>query len=336
MMANLKGSVRKYLAWKSIREDSEVLNLDATQNHETDNGISRASETVDGGIKETYFWLLVPHIDRITDIKTIVWEATSIRGGDEGIVMKAAKKMDQNEQVISRWAPAVLLMELDNVLWPESNDIPISKLWDDLCKYCYLPRLAAENVLIDAIMEGVNSTEYFAVASRFDGNRYVDLKFNQKVDMIDKSSCLVKLNVAMRQLAMEASRPVETGGMANSTGNGVLPPKRSIEDGTQTTRQAYVGGVGGSLSEVQETSASATLKKRRFFMSADLDNTRINRDVQRFVEEIIQNLTSVDGAKVKVSLEIEAKSADGFTQSMVRTISENCSTMQVKDYGFEE
>jgi predicted AAA+ superfamily ATPase len=337
MMANLKDSVRKYLAWKSIKEDSEVLNLDATQNHETDNGISRASETVDGGIKETYCWLMVPHIDRSSDIKTIVWEATSIRGGDEGIVTKAAKKMGQNEQIISCWAPAVLLMELDNVLWPESNDIPISKLWDDLCKYCYLPRLAAENVLIDAIRDGVNSTEYFAVASRFDGNRYIDLKFNQQVDIIDKSACLVKLNVAMKQLALEASRPLEeTGGMVNSTGNGLLPPRWNIGDGTQTTRPTYGSGVGGGLSEVQETPASATLKMRRFFMSTDLDNTRINRDVQKFVEEIIQNLTSVDGAKVKVSLEIEAKSTDGFTQSTVRTISENCRTLHVKDYGFEE
>jgi len=71
-------------------------------------------------------------------------------------------------------------------------------------------------------------------------------------------------------------------------------------------------------------------------MSADLDNTRINRDVQRFVEEIIQHLTSVDGARVKVSIEVEAEAVDGFTQQTVRTISENCRTLRVRDSGFEE
>ena len=48
-------------------------------------------------------------------------------------------------------------------------------------------------------------------------------------------------------------------------------------------------------------------------MSADLDITRINRDVHKYVEEIIQHLTSVDGAKVTVSLEVQAESEEGFT-----------------------
>lgn len=45
--------------------------------------------------------------------------------------------------------------------------------------------------------------------------------------------------------------------------------------------------------------------------------------MQKHVEEIIQYLTSVDGARVKVSLEVEAKTGDGFSKQTVRTISEN-------------
>lgn len=93
----------------------------------------------------------------------------------------------------------------------------------------------------------------------------------------------------------------------------------------------------GSLS-VNKVSVSIGTppKNRRFFMSADLDTTRINRDVQKYVEEIIQHLTSVDGVRVKVSIEVEAESADGFAQQTVRTISENCRTMRVRDSGFGE
>jgi len=58
--------------------------------------------------------------------------------------------------------------------------------------------------------------------------------------------------------------------------------------------------------------------------------------VQKYVEEIIQHLTSADGVEVKVSLEVEAESDDGFTQQTVRTISENCRTLRVRDSGFEE
>ena len=90
----------------------------------------------------------------------------------------------------------------------------------------------------------------------------------------------------------------------------------------------------GVANKAREDSPSP--KNKRFYMSADLDTTRINRDVQKYVDEIIQHLSSVDGATVKASLEVEAESSDGFTQQTVRTISENCQTLRVRDSGFEE
>jgi hypothetical protein len=70
-------------------------------------------------------------------------------------------------------------------------------------------------------------------------------------------------------------------------------------------------------------------------MSAQLDVTRIGRDIQRLVEEIVTHLTSA-GAQVEVSLEVEAKSNDGFSQQTARTVSENCRTLRVQTFGFEE
>jgi len=70
-------------------------------------------------------------------------------------------------------------------------------------------------------------------------------------------------------------------------------------------------------------------------MSAQLDTTRIGRDVQKLVEEVISHLTSLDGAQVEVSLEINVKSQDGMSPQIVRTVSENCRTLRVRDFGFE-
>ena len=142
LMTPLKQEVRRYLAWLSIKGDSEDLNLDAAQNRETDNNLRRSNDTVDLRMKETYCWLLVPYIDRSVDMKTVVWDVIRISGGSDSIVSKAAKKMIQNESLITKWAPALLLMELDNLLWREDDSISIKKLWEYLCTYCYLPRLA--------------------------------------------------------------------------------------------------------------------------------------------------------------------------------------------------
>jgi len=322
LMPSLEQAVRYYLAWKSIKNDSEVLNLDAAQNREADNNIKRNNETVDARIKEAYCWLMIPYIDKNNSISTILWDIINIKGSNESIISKATKKILLNETIITQWAPTLLLMELDNLLWRETDNIPIKKLWEQLCTYCYLPRLANEDVLLKTIQAGLNSTEYFAFASGFDGTRYIDLKFNQYVSIIEKSGYLVKVSVAKKQLSEETKQQDNTSARTAVSGNGgrssvFTPPTADNNSGVVTAEPQ-------------------TQKNRRFFMSADLDTTRINRDVQKFVEEIIQHLTSVDGANVKVSIEVESETDDGFTQQMVRTISENCRTLKVRDYGFEE
>ena len=332
LMSSLKQAVRIYLAWKSIKDDSEDLNLDAAQNRETDNNLRRSNETVDSRIKESYCWLLVPYIDKNADMKTIVWDSIRISGGNDSIISKAAKKMLQNEAIITQWAPALLLMELDNVLWRESDNIAIKKLWEYLCTYCYLPRLAGEQVLEEAIRNGLNSTEYFAVASGFDGTRYIDLKFNQYVGIVERSGYLVKVSVAQKQLAEEAAKRQAEAAQAGGT---TFPANAGGNSGSSTTYpQPENGGTGAS--SIHETPAPEAPKNTHFFMSAQLDTTRIGRDVQRLVEEVINHLTSVDGAQVEVSLELNVTSPDGMSAQTVRTVSENCRTLRVRSFGFDE
>lgn len=60
-------------------------------------------------------------------------------------------KMIQMEQLITRWSPALLRMELDRWLWKEQQHIQIKRLWEYLSSYCYLPRLKNVDVLLDTI-----------------------------------------------------------------------------------------------------------------------------------------------------------------------------------------
>lgn len=336
LMFSLKQAARLYLAWKSIQEDSVDLNLDAAQNRETELSLGRSNETVEARIKETYCWLLIPYIDKEIDIKTIVWDIIRINGGAEGIIAKAAKKMIQNEAVITTWAPALLLMELENLLWRESDNIHIKTLWEYLCTYCYLPRLASEKVLEETIRTGLDSTEYFAFASAFDGTRYVDLKFDKYVSVVERSGYLVKVDVARKQLAAdEAKRQAEK---AAQTGKGITDSTNGKDGSTVYPDPLGTGGEEEGIREDDEDSPPAVEipKNTRFYMTAQLDITRIGRDVQQLVEEVINHLTSVDRAQVEVSLELNVKSPDGLSIDTVRTVSENCRELKVKDFGFEE
>jgi hypothetical protein len=72
-----------------------------------------------------------------------------------------------------------------------------------------------------------------------------------------------------------------------------------------------------------------------FYMSADLDNTRVSRDVRAIVDEIVSQLQGVDGAKVHLTFEVRAQSDDGFTVPVTRAVSENCNTLHIKNYRFD-
>ena len=81
---------------------------------------------------------------------------------------------------------------------------------------------------------------------------------------------------------------------------------------------------------------SPAVNDTRFFMSVKLDNTRVIRDLQKYLDEVITHLSSVDNCEVELSLEVSALAENGFPQTTVRTVSENCRTLRVDEFGFEK
>jgi hypothetical protein len=68
----------------------------------------------------------------------------------------------------------------------------------------------------------------------------------------------------------------------------------------------------------------------------DIDAMRINRDTPAIANEIIQHLTALSGAKIKITLEIEAEIPDGVPDDVVRTVTENCRTLKFNTQSFEQ
>ena len=76
-------------------------------------------------------------------------------------------------------------------------------------------------------------------------------------------------------------------------------------------------------------------KTHNFFMTAELDSVRINRDVNRILEEVTSHLAN-SGMKLSFRLEVRGSSPDGVDQQTVRTVVENCMALKIKDFNFEE
>ena len=74
----------------------------------------------------------------------------------------------------------------------------------------------------------------------------------------------------------------------------------------------------------------------RFHGSVVLDPARVGRDASRIAEEVIAHLKGLMGAKVEVTLEIDADIPDGAPDNVVRTVTENSRTLKFTTQGFEE
>jgi hypothetical protein len=145
---------------------------------------------------------------------------------------------------------------------------------------------------------------------------------------LDASSLVVKPEVAEAQLEAE-KKPEQPGGegkgkgkgKGNGGGGGVTVVHKKGEGETDD-------GDGGVVVELPQLC--------RFHGSAKLDPMRLGRDAAKIAEEIVQHLTSMIGADVEVTLEIQAHIPDAASMELVRTITENCRTLKFADHGFEE
>lgn len=326
-------SAKRYLAWDSIKADRESLNLDVKQTRETEQSVRRADEELDLKIREAYNWLLYPRIDLLNNSMDIEWAVEHVEGGRESIVAKMARKLLSDDAAIQNWAPALLKMELDRVLWRDSDHIQVKQLWEYLCQYCYLPRLSDYSVLENAIVRGLSTKEFFGIAAAFSGGRYVDLSLGEQKAFINASDLLVKVGVAEAQInrEIEAARVAaeETSGKASVQDDGGNDVKFT-DPATKTWSDE------DTTSEVSAVDATAlNRQKSAFHMVSKLDNTRVNRGIQSIMEEVVSQLNLI-GADVELTFEVHARVNDGIPPETVRALSENCSTLGVSDFGFSE
>ncbi len=326
-LRELQSAVRKFLAWNSIWDDRETLNLDPFQTKQAETKLRTSDETVDARIPETFQWLLVPgQSDPKGDIE---WTEIRLQGQDS-LAVRAAKKLKNEELLMVELGDVRLRHELDRVpLW-RGNHVGVKQLAEDMAKYLYLPRLRDDDVLLGAIREGVTRltwSETFAYADRWDEQkkRYIGLSAGRTVRvLLESESLLVKPDVAAAQLAADQAQqpgPVVVGG----NGNEGQPPVVTVPPGIGTPP---VGPIAPPVVEPP--------KPRRFFGSVKLDPVRLARDADRIAQEVVQHLSGMVGAEVEVTLEVHADIPDGASPEMVRTVTENCRTLRFDTHGFEE
>lgn len=321
-LQDLDDGLRRFIAWNSILDQKEALNLSPFQVKQAETQRKAADGTVIARLPEAYCWALVP--EQTTPQADVVWHAIRLSGND-ALAQRVSKKLKSDELLLTALGPTILRKHLDGVpLWRGDN-VPVRQLVEDFGRYLYLPRIAGPEVLVQSVRDGVASltwqSDTFAYAESYDegGGRYRGLRAGQMATVdANSSALLVKAEIARRQVEAEAAaagaaKPA-TGGSSRGPGN----------------------AAAGNNGSPGTASGTAESRPRRFYGTVKLDPQRTGRDASRIAEEVIAHLVGQDGAEVSVTLEIEARLPQGASDQVVRAVTENSRTLKFTSHGFEK
>ncbi len=312
-LQDLDEAARRYLAWESIVDEKDTLDLSPHQVKQAEEQKKNASSVVEARLPEAYQWLLVPV--QSSPEEAVEWQALRLSGQD-ALAVRASKKLRGDELLITGFAATRLRMELDRVpLW-RGDHVAIKQLVEDFARYLYLPRLQDSAVLVQAIRDGLGlltwSQETFAYADSYDEalGRYRGLRSGQAVVLSGDSpiGLLVRPEGAQKQQEAEPGRGPEGRPSVPPTGpSGPAGPKAPVE----------------------------ARKAMRFHGTVALEPTRVGRDAGRIADEVVSHLAGLVGAQLTVTLEIEADIPSGVPDHVVRTVTENARTLKFKNQAFE-
>lgn len=315
-LQDLDEAVRRMLAWQSILDDQEALDLPPHQVRQAQTQLSSSESTVTGRMGETYQWLLAPKQD--TPQSSVEWDA--IRVTAQGpLAERASTRMRGDESLLTGFAGTRLRMELDRVpLW-QGDHVAVRQLLEYFASYPYLPRLQGAQVLLEAIRQGLGlltwEQDTFAYADMYDdsANRYLGLQFMTQVALSEgDSGLIVRPEAARRQIDAE------------------VPTQPDSPKQYPTTTPG-----GGAKGEIHDPPEPPVQLAKRYHGSVQLNPMRVGLDASEIAEEVIAHLSGLVGAEVRLTLEIEATIPDGASDQVVRVVTENSRQLKFEDSGFE-
>src|SRR5690606_10434792 len=124
-----------------------------------------------------------------------------------------------------------------------------------------------------------------------------------------------RLDAEQRERAAQQAVPANVGSGVPGT---PLPGQRSVASKSEATTAATV----------------AVALPNRFFGLVEVDATTATMDFSTIVNEVIQHFAAQSGVDVTVTVEIEARTRNGFEAGLQRTIKENCGVLKFRSANF--
>lgn len=209
-LSRLSNAARAALAWGSIVDDVKEgrLNIDLLQEKQAEKELEAAAAVVVRAARECYRWLLCPAQESPTDAKPAV-EAFPLNTSGSSVGREIERVCVENELIITAWSPMHLRTKLKELYWKEGEPaVGAIAFWEDTLRYLYLPRLKDRDVLVQAILTGAASRDFFGTAYGQHGGRFDGFQLGSGNVQVDDTLLLIEPGAAGESEASQ-SKPVD-------------------------------------------------------------------------------------------------------------------------------
>lgn len=313
-LATARDVVRKAIAWRSIADDKRLQeSLTQAQAADARDKSHSNRESASKAIRSAWSHILYP-VESASQGKPFDLEHASITGADRISVTDATFKKTIADGIAREKLGADTLWLKLKDLWPEDQaHLAIADVVNWFASYVHLPRIKNRTVLDLAMRDAVAKLDAsFGYADLVEGGSYKGLRISKALpEFIPDTAILVREEIA-RQAQTQAS------------------PQRPIpgEGGEQ---------LGPSTTDSKEDSPGQPKLSKRFYGSVELDPTRPIRALETIIDAVISQLQHSSGTRITLTLEVEATSEGGFSDTDVSVVRDNAKQLKFKpeSTGFE-
>jgi predicted AAA+ superfamily ATPase len=315
MAVELVNKVKTYLALEKVQADQS---LNASQINAIKTRQKETSNIINSYVCSTYKWVLVPK-QSDSDAEHLTFVERELSGSNE-IIKEVEEILCANEDLINVWSPKGLKLELDKFYLSSDEStgkkkvIKISDLYDDHCKYLYLPRLTNIQVLTDAVSKELQSggTEFGYCGSINENGEPVNVKIgasSSDFGFVATDGYLVETNCALAIALKE---------------KGVTPGKPDAPSGDKP----IVPG------DKPVTPPTIEVDKMTHFTMQD--EVVADKNMAKRVIDIYNNIVKVLDGDSKITIIVESSKPSGFDEKVQKDVTGNAETLGIKLHQFDK
>ena len=324
LLSTAREVTRKAIAWAEIAADKRLRDqLPPAQMRDADEKAKASRDGAAKAVRLAWSHILFP-VQSATPGSAFDLEHLSIASKDRAAIPAAVyeKAGPRGDSIAKETLGAnVLALKLEP-LWPEERShLAIAEVADWFASYAYLPKLRDRVVLENAIRDAVGKLDpAFGYADSVDETtgRYVGLAWAKAPPaLFPPTAVLIRSAVAAAQASAPRVPPFGAAPGAPTPGGVGERPEP---------------GPGGGT-----TLVPGHVKPRRFFGVVELDMVRPVKAFDAVLNAVVMELQRTQGAKVKVTIEIEAQADTGFEDTDIGVVRDNAKQLKFKpdSTGFE-